>query len=311
MCKYFHCSAFLDDIINYLNIKKNGIYIDCTYGCGGHSYKILNNLNSYGKLFAFDIDPNVTNIVNNNINDSRFMFINNNFIKLKYYMDLFLLTEKIDGVLFDLGISTYQLNNSNRGFSFLRKGPLDMRLNQNIGIKASEWLNKANYNEIYNVIKNLGQEKNAKKISRKIILYKRINKFNTTSDLNNLIIKNIYKRKRIHQSTKTFQAIRLFINNELNNIKLGLDCAYKVLRKGGRLVVISFNSLEDSIVKNFIMNKSNINNLLLSKIPLTNLQIKERFPIKMLNLGKYKPSLNEINNCNNIRSAILRIAQKC
>ncbi len=306
-----HNSAFINKIVKFININPNGIYIDCTFGCGGHSINILKSLSSKGKLIAFDIDPDSVLLSKNIIYDKRFMIINDNFINLEYYINKLSLFNKIDGIIFDLGISSYQLDNPLRGFSFSKNGPLDMRMNQNIGITASYWLNNSNKIEIYNVIKNFGEELYAKKIASEIVFLRKKNKFINTLDLCKVLNRVIYCKKYYkNKCTRTFQAIRIFINKELSNLKKGLIAAYNVLCKGGKLLVISFNSLEDRIVKNFINYKSKSNNSILDGIPLTYNQIKKFYPIKMLNLGKFKPSHKDIIKNNRVRSAILRLSEK-
>ncbi len=306
-----HNAAFLNLINKFLNLKKDGIYIDCTFGCGNHSLKILNNLNYKGKLFSFDYDPESILISKNIIRDKRFTIINDNFINIDYYINNFSLNKKVNGILFDLGISSYQLDNPLRGFSFMKNGPLDMRINQNIGNTASYWLNTANEYDIYKVIKNYGEEKYAKKIANKIVFNRKNFYIKSTLDLCNIIKKTVKINKFYkHKATRTFQAIRIFINNELYCLKKALDKSYKILSKGGRLLVISFNSLEDRIVKNFIRKKSNNNYLLLNKIPLTKKQINKYYPKKMLNIGKYKPLYEDIIKNPRIRSAILRVSEK-
>ncbi len=304
-----HKSAFLNNIDKFLNLKKDGIYLDCTFGCGGHSLKILNKLGFNGKLISFDFDFNCFKFSNNIVkNDKRFIFINDNFINIKKYINKFNLNKKIDGILFDLGISSYQLDNPLRGFSFMKDGPLDMRINQNFGFKASFWLNKAKENDIYKVIRDFGEERYARSISKKICLERNILPINNTKYLSNIVKSVVKFNKFKNHSTRTFQAIRIFINNELFNLKLALEESYKILSSKGRLVVISFHSLEDRIVKKFIINKSTNN--FLSKIPLTYKQLNILNPIKMINLGKFKPSKNEILINPRIRSAILRVAEK-
>ncbi len=302
---------FLKEINNFLNIKKNGIYIDCTFGSGKHSIEILSKLNVDGRLFAFDCDYESLFVSKNVINDIRFKIINDNFIYLKHYMNNFLLTGNINGILFDLGISYYQLNNPFRGFTFMKNGPLDMRMNRFKGVKASYWINKATFNEIYKVIKNLGEEHYAKTIAKNILFYRKKFYINKTLELSKIINYSVKSKKYFkHKSTRTFQAIRIFINDELNNLKKALNVAYDVLAPGGRLVVISFHSLEDRIVKNFIKSKCLNNINLLDNIPLTEKFINDLYPVTMLNLGKYRPSNKDINNNNRIRSAILRVAEK-
>ncbi len=307
---YFHKSPFLDKIKDFLNIKKNGVYIDCTFGCGGHSKEILNNLCKDGKVFSFELDPKSFFLGKNLINDNRITLINDNFINLRKYICDFNLLNKVNGIIFDLGISSYQLNDNSRGFSYLINGPLDMRINQNNGFSLKEIFLKSKKKDILNIIRKYGEDSYAKKISDKIFFYKKKNKLNNTFDLSKIIDSVIKKKNNFKNKSRIFQSFRIFINNELKFLYKGLEESFKVLSKNGRIVVISFNSLEDRIVKNFIRNKSNNNDFFLYKIPLTKNQINKFNPIKMINLGKYKPSLQDIKNNNRIRSAILRVAEK-
>ncbi len=306
----FHKPAFLNDINKFLNLKKNGVYIDCTFGCGGHSKVILNSLGFNGKLYAFDLDLESFNL-GSKFNDSRFEIIHDNFVMIKDYVKNKLLLGKIDGVLFDLGLSSHQLDNPNRGFSFKKDGFLDMRMNQKTGITAKYWLNKASEFDICTVLKNFGEEIFAKKIARKIVSCRKINPICTTFSLSNLVKSVINSKKHFkHKATRTFQAIRIYINNELISLKKSLELSYSILAPKGRLVVISFHSLEDRIVKYFIRSKSDTNYHLLSDLPLTYKKIKFLYSSKMINLGKFKPSIEEVKNNNRIRSAILRVAEK-
>ncbi len=302
-------TAFVDNINKFLNIKKNGIYVDCTFGEGGHSINILNSLGANGKLFSFDYDLDSC-CFGKNIKDRRLNIINDNFLNIKKYIVNECLLGKVNGVVFDLGISYCQLYSPDRGFSFLRNGPLDMRINKNIGRSAADWINKASKNEILYVIRKFGEEyRYSFKIVNKIIERRFFCPIKTTFDLSNLIDAVIKKKNNYKYKARIFQAIRIFINDELNVLLKSLNYAYDVLSNQGRLVVISFHSLEDRIVKKFIRNKSSISSFLTS-IPLTDIQINKLNPIKMINLGKFKPSYKEINNNNNIRSAILRVAEK-
>ncbi len=303
--KYY--PAFLKKIKKFLNIYKNGIYIDCTFGCGFHSLEILKNLCSSGKLFSFDLDNESLLINSKKINDSRLNIINDNFSYIEYYINNLGLKKKINGIIFDLGLSPWQLNNYNRGFSYLHNGPLDMRINRKIGISASYWLNNANIKDITNILSKYSEDYYSKKIAKKIIFFRKNKRINYTYDLVN-IIKSVVGNNCIKSLARIFQSIRIYINNELNFLVDGLNASYNILAKNGRLVVISFHSLEDKIVKKFINEKSNLN--FISDIPLTEKQIKKYYVSKMINLGKYKPSKYEIINNNRIRSAILRVAEK-
>ncbi len=301
--------AFLKKIKKFLNIKKNGIYIDCTFGCGYYSLEILKNLSKNGRLFSFDIDHKSILVNSKNIYDSRINIINNNFSCIENYIKKINLNNKINGIIFDLGISSWQLNDISRGFSFSKNGFLDMRMNQNIGVSAKNWINYASKENILYVIKKYGEERYAKKIAERIILFRNKKKINYTKDLVK-IVKSVVKYKYIKSLARVFQSIRIYINNELDVLLKGLNSSYNILASKGRLVVVSFHSLEDRIVKNFIKNKSDIMSSLVPDIPLTEKKIIKLYPIKMINLGKYKPSVKEIINNNRIRSAILRVAEK-
>ncbi len=304
--KYY--PAFLKEIKKFLNIKKDGIYIDCTFGCGEHSLEILKNLCVSGKLFSFDIDNESLLINSRKIQDPRLNIINSNFSYIENYIKRLGFQKKINGIIFDLGLSIWQLDQSNRGFSFLKNDLLDMRLNKNIGISAMYWLNNANEKDIFNVIKNYGEDYNAKNIAKKIIFFRKRTVLKYTQDLVKIIKYVVGARKYIKSLARVFQSIRIYINDELNSLINGLKAAYNILSSKGRLVVISFHSLEDRIVKKFIYNKTNMN--FIPNIPLTDKQINKFYSTKMINLGKYKPSPKEIINNNRIRSAILRVAEK-
>ncbi len=300
---------FLSKIKYFLNIKRNGIYIDCTFGCGNHSLEILKHLSKNGKLFAFDIDYESILINSKNICDSRLNIINSNFSNIENYVKKMNLNNKINGIIFDLGISSWQLDNVDRGFSFSKNGLLDMRMNRNYGIRAENWINNASKKDILYVIKKYGEERYAKKIVEKIILFREKKSINSTKDLVK-IVKSVVKKKYIKSLARVFQAIRIYINDELNVLLKALHASYNVLSNQGRLVVISFHSLEDRIVKNFIRSKSDNRSFLISDIPLTEKKINELYPIEMINLGKYKPSIKDLDKNNRIRSAILRVAEK-
>ncbi len=301
---------FLDLLYNVLNIKENGIYIDCTFGCGYHSLKILEYLSKEGRLYSFDCDPISINLGKNKIKDKRLVLINDNFCNIKKYVLKFNLLGKINGIIFDLGISTLQLDDYSRGFSYLKNGPLDMRMNQNYGFPLSKWINKASKKNIYKIIKNYSQDKYSKKISNYIFNYIKKKKIFTTLELSNLIKKSLNNNRCFKTLSRIFQSFRIFINNELDVLRNSLYNSYDILSKKGRLVVISFHSLEDRIVKKFIKEKSDSNYLLLNDLPLTYNQIKYLNPIKMINLGKFKCSYKEILLNNRIRSSLLRVAEK-
>ncbi len=311
MIKIFNKNPIFSDIICELLMPKiNGIYIDGTYGQGGHTTLILQHLGGLGKLYAFDRDLEAVSLAKN-ISDIRFRIIHSNFIFIDHYITKYNLVGKIDGILLDLGLSNIQLSNKSRGFSFMLNGPLDMRMDQTSGITASQWLNSARYIDLFRVIKFYGEEKFAKRISNSIINYRKLKYLSMTQELVSIIKDNIYSKKYYkHPATRTFLALRIYINNELNNLLEILNIAYKILSTKGRLLVISFNSLEDRIVKTFINNKVNSTNLILPDLPLNVMQLNIMCPKKMKKIGVFKPSNTEILRNISYRSAILRVAEK-
>ncbi|BFI91101.1 16S rRNA (cytosine(1402)-N(4))-methyltransferase RsmH [Enterobacterales bacterium endosymbiont of Anomoneura mori] len=297
MKKKYHISVLLKESIENLNIKKNGIYIDSTFGCGGHSKMILSKLGKKGKLFSFDKDPKVIYFINK-IKDKRFFFINQNFSNLHKIK----LEGKINGILFDLGLSSFQLDDPKRGFSFINNGPLDMRMNQKEKITALKWIKSTNIKKLNFVLKNFGEEKNSKRLAKAIYEYNKVKPINNTKELSNLIKLNYNQNniKNKHPATRSFQAIRIYINNELKELECALKYSLKLLSNKGRISIISYHSLEDRIVKNFIK----FNNI---KYIKNNKNIKKN---KLKFIGKFRPSLFEIKNNYRSRSAILRIAEK-
>lgn len=310
--KYKHIPVLLNETINSLNIKENGVYIDATFGSGGHSRLLLSKLNKFGKLYAIDCDKQA--ILNCNIKDNRFKIFHCNFSSIIKIIKEFNLIGKINGIILDCGVSSIQIDDPKRGFSFIKNGLLDMRMNQFSKNKtAYTWLLKTNIKELNFVIKKYGEERFSKRIANAIIKRNQSNnKIFYTKDLSDLICSLIpIKNKKFKNSaTRTFQAIRIHINNELEEIKKILQDSLKFLSPLGRLSVISFHSLENRIVKKFI-NKNSMNCNLINKIPLTELEIKNNFNTKKLKfIGKIFPSKKEIKDNIRSRSAILRIAEK-
>ncbi len=311
MIKIFNKNPIFSDIICKLLISKvNGIYIDGTYGEGGHTSLILHNLGTLGKLYAFDRDIEAV-LLAKKIFDVRFKIIHSNFIFIEKYIIKYNLMGKINGILLDLGLSNIQLFNKSRGFSFMLDGPLDMRMDQTTGITASQWLNRAKYLDLFKVIKIYGEEKFAKRIAYAIINYRNFRYLSMTKELVTIIKKNTFFNKYYkHPATRTFLALRIYINDELNNLLKVLHIAYKILSTKGRLLVISFNSLEDRIVKTFINNKVNSTNVVLPDLPLNIIQLNKLYPQKMKKIGVFKPSYLDILHNISYRSAILRVAEK-
>ncbi|WP_457913474.1 16S rRNA (cytosine(1402)-N(4))-methyltransferase RsmH [Candidatus Gillettellia adelgis] len=306
---YEHITVLLDEAVNGLNIHSNGIYIDGTFGYGGHSRKILSLLGRHGRLLAIDRDPQAI-ISARSINDSRFTIIKGPFSALSEYVRERKLIRKIDGILFDFGISSQQLNDAKRGFSFMRDGPLDMRMDPNTKTSAAQWLMKATAQDIAWVLKNFGEERFAKAIARAIVKRNRITPITHTKQLADLIAHttpNYEKHK--HQATRSFQAIRIYINNELEEIEQALNSALEVLTPEGRLSIISFHSLEDRIVKRFIRYYS-CGAQVPAGIPLTEKQLQKMGGVLLNSLGKIMPSATEVARNPRARSAVLRIAQR-
>ncbi|CAL4042756.1 Ribosomal RNA small subunit methyltransferase H [Buchnera aphidicola (Pemphigus populi)] len=304
-----HIPVLLQESINSLNIKKNGIYIDCTFGEGGHSLKILEKLGKKGILYAIDRDPNAI-IVANKIKDPRFHIIHGLFSNILHYAKKKNIFGKINGILLDLGTSYLQLNNPERGFSFMQDGPLDMRMNPTNGISAACWLNKAKRNEISSILKDFGEERFANRIAISILNQKKIKPILRTKELANLIksCTPVYNKFK-HPATRSFQAIRIYINQEIEEIKTVLINALKILIPGGRLSIISFHSLEDRIVKKFIKKYSQKAQVPLG-LPITEKKLNALKKIKLKIIEKTFPSKNEIIFNPRSRSAILRVAEK-
>ncbi|CAL1329229.1 16S rRNA (cytosine(1402)-N(4))-methyltransferase RsmH [Candidatus Providencia siddallii] len=311
--QYKHIAVLQEEAINGLNIKPNGIYIDGTFGTGGHSKLILNKLNKNGRLIVIDRDPEAIKIAKS-IKDRRLVIKQGLFSDIINYIKKKELIGKINGILLDFGISSSQLDNPERGFSFTFDGPLDMRMDQTKGQTASQWLMNANVNDIIFVLKTFGEERLCKRIAKAIIEHKNNPKkkpLTRTKHLTNLILKTIPKYTKKHPATRTFQAIRIYINNELEEIKQMLNGTLNILAPQGRISIISFHSLEDRLVKHFIRKNSKLLNIPIN-IPLTKFQIEQLSlkTIQLRDLGKIKPSYKEIKNNPRSRSSILRLAEK-
>lgn len=306
---YQHKTVLLNEAVTSLNIKKNGIYVDGTFGRGGHSKLILEQLGDKGRLIAIDRDERAQQSALL-IKDPRFSFILGEFSNIYQYIDNLKLLGKIDGFLLDLGVSSPQLDDPERGFSFMRDGPLDMRMNNLKGISASEWLLDSGVEDIAWVLKTFGEEKFAKRIAHAIVEQNQIEPITRTLELAKLIEKVIPKKdKNKHPATRSFQAIRIYINSELEEVEQALKSSLSILANNGRLAIISFHSIEDRIVKQFI-NKQSKGPQLPAGLPLTEEQIKQFGGAKLKSLGKIKPSNVEINDNPRSRSAILRLAER-
>jgi 16S rRNA (cytosine1402-N4)-methyltransferase len=298
------------EALQQLAIKKTGIYLDCTFGRGGHSQGILNLLDQNGQLLAFDRDFDAINsdYAQAMLSDDRFKLKHSCFSELENIVENADLAGKIDGILLDLGVSSPQLDNPERGFSFLRDGPLDMRMDGNAGVSAKEWLASVDEKDLVKVLFEYGEERFARRIARSIVEKRVESPITTTKQLAELIEDAVLVReKHKHPATRTFQAIRIKINSELDELKAVLQQSARVLKPGGRLVVISFHSLEDRIVKRFIRDESG------AKYNPGKLPIKEADIAKgiLKKVGKpLKADAQEIRQNPRARSAVMRVAER-
>lgn len=306
---YLHKTVLLNEAVDALMIKSDGIYIDGTFGRGGHSRLILQKLGPNGRLIAIDRDPRAIQEANL-INDSRLILIHGEFSNVKHYVEELGLLGCIDGFLLDLGVSSPQLDDPERGFSFMRDGPLDMRMDITKGFSASEWLLDSNVEDIAWVLKTFGEERFAKRIASAIVEKNKQAPLTRTLELASLIASaSPVKDRNKHPATRSFQAIRIYINSELEEVEHALKSSLDILSDNGRLAVISFHSLEDRIVKQF-MAKQSKGPEIPKGLPLTEEQIKQYGVCSLKLLGKMKPSKDEIDANPRSRSAILRIAER-
>ncbi|CCG88300.1 16S rRNA (cytosine(1402)-N(4))-methyltransferase RsmH [Erwinia piriflorinigrans] len=304
-----HTTVLLDEAVNGLNIKSDGIYIDGTFGRGGHSRLILSQLGEQGRLYAIDRDPQAIAAAAE-ISDPRFTIIHGPFSALAEYAEERGLTGKIDGILLDLGVSSPQLDDAERGFSFMRDGPLDMRMDPTRGQSAAEWLLKAEESDIAFVLKTFGEERFAKRIARAIVERNREQPMTRTKELADVIYAATpVKDKFKHPATRSFQAIRIWVNSELEEIEQALKGALSALTAGGRLSIISFHSLEDRIVKRFMREQSR-GPQIPHGLPMTEAQLSRLGGRQLKALGKMMPGESEVADNPRARSSVLRIAER-
>ena len=253
-----HIPVLAEEVVEWLALKPNGTYVDATYGRGGHSALILERLSTQGRLLAFDHDPAAAQAAGERFgNEGRFEFVRASFSQLATELSERDLVGSIDGLLLDVGVSSPQLDDPSRGFSFMHDGPLDMRMNPDAGRSAAEWVNTASERDIADVIYQYGEERFSRRIARAIVERRRKQTFTTTADLAEVIARAVPRReRRIHPATRSFQALRILVNRELEELRAALDTSLDVLAPGGRLLVISFHSLEDRIVKRFMRDES-------------------------------------------------------
>ncbi|MGB5456313.1 MAG: 16S rRNA (cytosine(1402)-N(4))-methyltransferase RsmH [Gammaproteobacteria bacterium] len=254
-----HQPVLLEQAINALNIKADGVYVDATFGRGGHAQAIMEHLSDNGRLLAVDQDPQAVAFGRRIFSkEGRIEIIHGNFLQVADMVVERGLDKKVNGVLMDLGVSSPQLDDAARGFSFSQSGPLDMRMNPEEGRSAGQWLASVSLNELTLVLKKYGEEKSARRIAQAIIDSRKDVEITNTKQLADIIVRAVpgYEKHK-HPATRSFQAIRIYINQELKALEQGLQAAVSVLALAGRLVVISFHSLEDRIVKRFMRNVAN------------------------------------------------------
>ncbi|MCX7097104.1 MAG: 16S rRNA (cytosine(1402)-N(4))-methyltransferase RsmH [Methylococcales bacterium] len=305
-----HLPVMYAEALQQLAIKQDGIYLDGTFGRGGHSQGILNLLGPNGKLLAFDRDFDAVSSVGAEAMrlDGRFKLIHSCFSELEGIVQTAGLTGKIDGILLDLGVSSPQLDNPGRGFSFLRDGPLDMRMDDSSGVSAVQWLASVEEDYLVKVLFDYGEEKFARRIARAVVEKRVDSPITTTRQLAELVASAVPMREiHKHPATRTFQAIRIEVNRELEELKAVLEQSVRVLGPGGRLVVISFHSLEDRIVKRFIRDESGAK-YNPGKLPIKEVDIAKGMLKKM---GKaLKADKQEISQNPRARSAVMRVAER-
>ena len=303
-----HLPVMLSEVVMGLNIKPNGVYLDATFGRGGHSRTILSALGPQGQLYALDQDLQAVEYAQKNIKDPRFTIAHGSFADLAKWIDAFQIRGRLSGILMDLGVSSPQLDEAERGFSFMREGPLDMRMNTTIGITAADYVNTVSAEEMSTVFFNYGEERFSRRIASAIVKAREIKPFETTTELAEVVrLAQPKKDMHKHPATRVFQALRIEINQELAALKLALTASVDGLDIGGRLVVISFHSLEDRIVKLFLQHEEKGPELP-SHLPIPTYLIHKP---KFVRKGKaIQASQEEIDLNPRARSAILRIGEK-
>ena len=301
-----HFSVLLHEAVDALNVRSSGTYLDGTFGRGGHSKEILKKLGKGGRLIAVDKDADAV-LSANSLPKENFHIVHGSFADITRILSGYQIAE-IDGVLLDLGVSSPQLNDASRGFSFMSDGPLDMRMDVTQGMSAANWLNGATTDEITQVLKDFGEERFAKNIARKIVKERQKCELVSTRQLVDIVTDAIPKRYQVlkNPATRTFQAIRIFINRELEDLEHFLQDVISRLSVGGRIVVISFHSLEDRIVKRFFKK-------------ICSIDVPDRLPVRASELPKsmyrmvgraVRASSSEVSRNIRSRSAIMRVAER-
>ena len=304
----YHKSVLLNETVNNLIMNKSGIYIDGTIGFAGHAKQILSQLDKKGKLIGIDLDSYALKCSKDNLSQfpkQSYSLYKGNFSEFPDIIKNIGIS-KVDGIVVDLGISSYQIDSGHRGFSYMNNGKLDMRFDTKNGISAKDLLNNIDEKELGFIIKNFGEEKRYHKIAQNIVKYSKEGKMNTTFDLKEAI-KEVTNPRYLNKTlSRVFQSIRIKVNDEIQNLNLFLENTLNYLKKGGRLAIITFHSIEDSLVKNFFKANS-ISCVCPPSFPICNCNHKAK--IKIIHRKGINPSSIEILNNSRSRSAKLRIAE--
>ncbi len=305
-----HRPVLLEEVVDALAIRSDGLYVDGTYGRGGHAREILRRLGEQGRLLVMDRDPEAIAAARaEHGGDDRVTIIHDEYARLDSHLEELGLRQQVDGLLLDLGVSSPQLDDAGRGFSFQSSGPLDMRMNPQQGVSAADWLMNADEQEISEVLWRLGEEKYARRIARRIVEQRIEEPLRDTRQLAELIRDCVPAgREKKHPATRSFQAIRIRINRELEQLQQLLDSLFHILRVGGRVAIISFHSLEDRLVKRFFR-KESTPPAVPRGLPLRESErdLKQRLRL----IGKaIKPTGDEIEGNPRARSAVLRVAER-
>lgn len=296
----YHIPVLLNESIEGLNIKPDGVYVDVTFGGGGHSRRIMESLGKEGRLYAFDQDEDAAK---NIIDDDRFTFIQENFRYMKNFVQLYC-GGKVDGILADLGVSSYQFDTAEKGFSIRYNGRLDMRMDKNASVDAASVVNTYDVGSLARLFSRYGELKNSMNIANAIVMHREMNRIETTDELKEAVARLLPKGSENKVLAQIFQALRIEVNEEMKVLEIFLKQCADVLKPGGRLVVLSYHSLEDRLVKNF-MKTGNADGILEKDFFGNQLT-----PYKLVNSKPIVPTDEEILHNNRARSAKLRIAER-